>query len=175
MAGLGTGSLAGGHIADRIGRRASLVVFAAVELAVGLFGIISKPLYYDTLYTSYAYLASSAAAAAVVLFLTLLVPTFLMGLSFPLLARAVTADLYGTPRVVGTLYGSNTLGAAVGAFATTWLLIPRFGLEQSLWIAATVNAICAAAAIGLAVRTARRPAVTAANEAMVTTAETVAQ
>ena len=33
---------------------------------------------------------------------------------------------------------SGTLGAAAGAFAAPWMLIPRFGLEQSLWIAAAI-------------------------------------
>jgi predicted membrane-bound spermidine synthase len=150
MAGLGAGSLAGGHVADRLGARASLTAFAIAELVVGLFGIASKPLYYDTLYVGYADLAPSAAVTALVLFLTLLVPTFVMGLSFPLLARAVAVDLSGTPRVVGRLYAWNTLGAAAGALTAPWVLIPRFGLEQSLWIAAAGNGICAAAVIVLA-------------------------
>lgn len=47
MAGLGCGSLAGGHLADQLSRRFNLLVFAGCELAIALFALISKALYYD--------------------------------------------------------------------------------------------------------------------------------
>jgi predicted membrane-bound spermidine synthase len=150
MAGLGSGSLVAGHVADRLGARANVYAFAGAELVIGIFGFLSKMLYYDTLYTRYAHLAASETTAAVVLFATLLLPTFLMGVSLPLLARALVGSLQATPRVIGLLYGCNTLGAAAGAFTATWVLIPKMGLERSLWIAATVNLTCALAAARLA-------------------------
>lgn len=153
MGGLGAGSLAGGHLADRFGPRRSLYAFALAELLVGLFGVVSKPLYYDTLYGRYAHLASTQATSAAVLISTLLLPTFLMGVSLPLLTRALAGSLQVTPRIIALLYGCNTLGAATGAIATPWILIPRFGLEWPLWVAAAVNALCAALALGLALRT----------------------
>jgi predicted membrane-bound spermidine synthase len=152
MAGLGFGSLAGGRVADRIGPRASLWGFAIAELCVGCFGLLSKTLYYDVLYTRFPYLAATPAVAAVVLLASLLWPTFFMGLSLPLLARALTHSLGVTGRVIGALYGWNTLGAAAGAFIGTWILLPRFGLEGSLWIAAAMSLACAAAALLLGLR-----------------------
>jgi predicted membrane-bound spermidine synthase len=150
MAGLGLGSLTGGHVADRLTARANVLAFAAAELGVGLFGLVSKYLYYDLLYTRFPQLAANNAVAASVLFITLLLPTFLMGVSLPLLVRGLARTLRATPRVVGLLYGCNTLGAAAGAFAAPWILIPRFGLEQSLWIAAAINVACAALATSIA-------------------------
>jgi spermidine synthase len=159
MGGLGAGALAGGRVADRIGPRGSLWAFVAAELLVGGFGLISKPLYYDLLYVRFPYLSATPAIAAVVLFGSLLWPTFLMGLSLPLLARALTRDLDAIGGVVGSLYGWNTLGAASGAFVATWLLLPRFGLEGSLWIGAAVTFAGAAAAALLALgRTVRNGA-----------------
>jgi predicted membrane-bound spermidine synthase len=152
MGGLGIGSLVGGHLADRVGSRGSLYAFGAAELLIGLFGMSSKSFYYDTLYEQYSQLTASPVATAVILSLTLLLPTFLMGLSLPLLARALADSLGISPRVIGMLYGLNTLGAAAGAFAAPWVLIPRFGLEGSLWIAAALNLVCAALAIVLAQR-----------------------
>ena len=149
MGGLGAGSLAGGHLADRLGPQRSLWMFAAAEVGVGLFGVASKALYYDLLYTRYGYLAAAPATAAVVLFASLLIPTMLMGLSLPLLARALTPTVSVSGRVIGSLYGWNTLGAASGAFVATWLLLPRLGLEGSLWIGAAANFSCAAAALAL--------------------------
>jgi spermidine synthase len=149
MGGLGIGTLVGGRVADRLGPRGSLLAFVFAELLVGLFGLISKSLYYDVLYVRYSHLGATPGVAAVLLFLTLLLPTFFMGLSLPLLARALTSSLSATPRVIGMLYGLNTLGAAAGAFAAPWVLISRFGLERSLWIAAAVNLVCAALATRL--------------------------
>jgi spermidine synthase len=152
MGGLGIGSLTGGRVADRLGPRGSLLAFAVAELLIGLFGLISKSLYYDVLYMRYAHLGATPAVAAVILFLTLLLPTFFMGLSLPLLARALTSSLSATPRVIGMLYGLNTLGAAAGAFAAPWVLIPGFGFERALWIAAALNLVCAVLATRLTVR-----------------------
>ena len=48
---------------------------------------------------------------------------------------------------IGVLYGVNTLGAATGAFATTWMLFPRFGLAGSARFAAGLNLVAAIAAL----------------------------
>jgi spermidine synthase len=151
MAGLGTGSLVGGHLADRFGARRNLYAFAGAELVVGLFGLISKWLYYDTLYQQHSQLGAMRTVAAVVLFVTLLLPTFFMGVSLPLLARGLVRSVRASPRLIALLYASNTLGAAVGAFTAPWVLIPRFGLERSLWLAAAVNLICAVMAVRLGI------------------------
>src|SRR5688572_30568471 len=50
MAGLGLGHAAGGYVADRISRRASLLVFGGSEVAIAGFGAFSATLYYDVLY-----------------------------------------------------------------------------------------------------------------------------
>ena len=146
MVGLGLGSLAGGRLADRIGARACLWGFALAELGIGVFGLLSKWLYYDVLYVGFPYLAATPPVAAAVLLVSLLWPTFLMGLSLPLLARALTGSLGMTGRIIGSLYGWNALGAAAGALGGTWVLLPLFGLERSLWIAAAVSLACAGSA-----------------------------
>ena len=50
MAGLGFGSLAGGHVADRLGLRGRFLAFAGAELAIALFALVSVPLLHDVLY-----------------------------------------------------------------------------------------------------------------------------
>jgi spermidine synthase len=149
MVGLGLGSLVGGRLADRIGAGACLWGFSIAELCIGSFGLLSKTLYYDVLYLRFPYLAATPPVAAVVLVASLLWPTFFMGLSLPLLARALTSSLGMTGRVIGALYGWNALGAAAGAFVGTWVLLPRYGLQHSLWIAAAVSLACAGSAVVL--------------------------
>lgn len=146
MAGLGCGSLAGGHIADRLTPRQCLFLFIAAELAVGGFGLVSRSLYYDWMYFSLGTLSIPQIGMAGLVFLSLIWPTFWMGVSLPVLGRAVARSLEGAPRHVGLLYGLNTLGAAAGALATTWILFPALGLAGSLQFAAGLNALAAVAA-----------------------------
>jgi predicted membrane-bound spermidine synthase len=144
MGGLGCGNFAGGHLADRVSRAACLALFAAAELAIALFALASKALYYDLLYGKLGGAALPAPLLAFVLFLAVVWPTFFMGVSLPLLARGLTPTLDAAARVVGSLYGWNTLGAAAGALATSWWLLRRFDLETCLRIGALLNLGCAA-------------------------------
>ena len=143
MGGLGVGHIAGGHVADRVSRRASLLLFGVAELAVGVFGLFSGSLYYGVLYERLGALDLGRGAIALVLFASLLWPTFFMGASLPLLARALTDRIDRAAAAVGALYGVNTLGAAAGAIVATWMLLPAFGLEGSLRLGAALNAGCA--------------------------------
>ena len=155
MAGLGLGNVAGGKLADRLGPGSSLRAFAAAELAIGIFGFFSKFLFYDVLYSQLPQLGDNIIVATIVLFASLLVPTCLMGVSLPLLSRALTHDVGDAGRIIGSLYGWNTLGAAAGAFTTTWILIPNIGLEGALLAGAASNVLCAIGAFAIG---ARRPA-----------------
>jgi len=149
MAGLGLGNFAGGHVADRLSRTRCLALFAVAELAVGLFALASKTLYYDVLYAKLGASALPAPALGAVLFAAVLWPTFFMGISLPLLARGLTAALAAAARTVGSLYGWNTLGAATGALVTTWLLLRRIDFEGCLQLGAAINLACAASVLPL--------------------------
>ncbi len=129
MAGLGCGSLAGGYIADKVSIKMRITLFALSEVAIALFAFVSKWLYYDLLYLELNHLAKSPVVLAGVLFASLLWPTFFMGMSLPLLAKVLTRRIEGAAQVIGALYGFNTLGAAVGAFATVWFFIRAWGLK----------------------------------------------
>ncbi len=150
MGGLGCGSLAGGYVADRLSRFASLLAFAAAEAAIALFGFNSKTLFYDMLYRDFAQVAATPALVAPLLFVLLLIPTSLMGASLPLLSRALTMRVETAARTVGWLYGINTLGAATGSLAAIWWYIPRNGIDGALYAAAWLNLACAALVVPLA-------------------------
>jgi spermidine synthase len=165
MAGLGCGSLAGGFVADRLSRFATLVAFAAAEAGIAFFGLQSKTLFYDVLYGQFAQVAAMPVAAGLVLFVSLLLPTCLMGASLPLLARAMTRHVRTAARTIGWLYAINTLGAAIGAMAATWWYIPHRGIEGTLVAAAWLNLACAALVVPLAlIAGVRFPRTAAATE-----------
>lgn len=157
MAGLGCGSLVGGRVADRVTPRMSLALFVLAELAIAVFGYFSIDLYYGTLYARLGHVALGPGTIAAVLFVGLLWPTFFMGLSLPLLTRGLTTAIGHAARVAGSLYGSNTLGAAVGAMTATWVLLPVWGLEGTVLISAALNVLVAAIAapVALGWRTSR--------------------
>lgn len=152
MAGLGIGHLAGGLVADRVSRRTSLILFGVAEAAVALFGAFSAALYYGFLYQRIGHLPIAQELMPAVLFSSLLWPTFFMGASLPLLARAMTHKVEQAASAVGALYGFNTLGAAAGALVATWSLLPNLGLEGSLRVGAALNLACAVAVVPLAFR-----------------------
>jgi MFS family permease len=147
MAGLGCGSLAGGHLADRLSSKNRLLAFGIAEGIITIFALGSKWLYYDLLYLRWSVLASSPFLLAIVLFFSLLIPTFCMGMTLPILAKTFTDKIEAASAVVGYLYGINTLGAAFGALVTPWIFLRNFGFETILQIGASLNAICAIGAL----------------------------
>lgn len=143
MAGLGIGNLVGGHVADRLSARLNLVMFVVAELAIALFAFFSKAFFYDFLYQRHSDIGRSPVVLSTVLLISLLWPTFFMGVSLPLLAKALSSDVRAAASVIGGLYSVNTLGAGVGAIVTTWVLLPLLGLENSLRASVILNFGCA--------------------------------
>ena len=79
----------------------------------------------------------------------LLVPTMLMGATLPVLAGFAVRSAADTgPRIAG-LYAANTLGAAAGALAGGWWLVPDYGLRISTAVAMTLNLLVTAGAFAI--------------------------
>lgn len=138
LAGLGLGSLAGGALADRLGPRRSLFAFALSNAGIGAFAWSSLWLFYDV-YRRFASELDSAAAMFAFHFVLLVVPTTLMGLSLPLLARGAVAANREIAPLVGRLYAVNTLGAAMGSAVAGWILLGRYGFVPTVRIAGALN------------------------------------
>ena len=150
MAGLGLGSLAGGHVADRLTLRRRLFAFALSELAVGLFGAASTWILYDVLYARLGPVDLPGWGTAAVLFGVLLWPTFFMGVSLPLLSRAFAETTATASRRIASLYGWNTVGAALGSLVTVWVILRATDFRHATFLGAALNAACALAALWLA-------------------------
>ena len=72
-------------------------------------------------------------------FLALLLPTFLMGASIPLLTATLPDDSQEVNTVHAKIYGWNTLGACFGCLVSGFYLVPVFGLDISLVIVGIIN------------------------------------
>lgn len=80
----------------------------------------------------------------------LMVPmTIAFGAAFPLAVALAARDDASVSRDVAHVYTANTLGAIVGALAGGFVLVPRFGLQSSVRIAAAM-AIIGSAVVALA-------------------------
>jgi spermidine synthase len=143
MAGLGLGSLGGGALADRLGARGSLVAFALSKAGLALFGVVSLPLLHDG-YRAVAPHVDSVPLAFLFHFALLLVPTFLMGVSMPLVSRGVVQAHAGMAAQVGRLYAVNTVGAAAGAATAGWFLLGTLGFSGTVWVASALNLVAGA-------------------------------
>jgi spermidine synthase len=156
MFGLGVGSHLGGVLSLRLSPRRALVTFALVELGIGVFGALSCGLYYDVLYRRLPGLYASPWTAGVMHFVTLALPTVLMGTSLPFLVRAMVGETRTAGRTIGMLYGINLLGAAAGAWLAPWILIRLYGIRGAALWAAAANVAAGVLALSLFLRT--RPA-----------------
>jgi spermidine synthase len=150
LLGLGIGSLVAGLLADRLSRRAALLAFALCEVGIAAFAVASPWLYYDVIYRELLPLSSSRGVIFAVVFAGLLWPTFLMGCSLPFLSKAVVSEISGSAKLIGWLYGLNTLGAGVGAFVGGWYLIGTFGFDKAIYVGAALNLVVAAGGLLLA-------------------------
>lgn len=146
MLGLGIGALAGGWLADRWPQRI-LLLFAASEAGIGLFGLISV----DAIRTlGHALAGAPSALAAAVNFVVLLVPTSMMGATLPMLVAHAARRSGNVGVSIGGLYFANTLGAAAGCYVIGFVWFARFDLPSAVQGAAALNLVVALA-IALAV------------------------
>ncbi len=147
MAGLGIGSHLGGVLSARVRPIAALRVFAALELAIGLFATASCRLYYDGFGVWAAALYRTTGGSALAHLAAFLLPTTLMGMSLPFLVRAMVRETQTAPRTIALLYGVNVLGAAAGALLAPWVLIRLYGMQGAALAGAAANGCAALVAL----------------------------
>lgn len=140
--------------------RHPLKVYAAIEIGIGLLGVIvllALP-WVGGLYTAVGGPgAVGFFVRALLSAVCLLPPTILMGATLPAIARWVEA----TPRGVswlGFLYGSNTVGAVLGCLAAGFYLLRVHDTSVATWVAASLNTAVAVVAFGLALASGRSTA-----------------
>src|SRR5262249_49302526 len=153
MGGLALGAWLAGRAerrrgADTIATQSRLRIYATLELIVGLCAVVlpavlsaSTPLlawaYHDGLAPARFGLTRVVVCAALVG-----VPATAMGATFPI---AVGRYARGAADA-GLLYAANTAGAAAGAIAAGFWLLPWWGLRATTWIGVALNIAAAGGA-----------------------------
>ena len=141
MTGLALGSWLLGAMADRYDR--PLRMYGFLEILIGVSAML-VPIAFrsmEELYWSLVPALSSLAGAEVFVpfiasFAIMLVPTFLMGGTLPVLSRFFVRRPNEVESKLGTLYALNTFGAALGTLCAALILIPGFGNQiTTIWVA----------------------------------------
>src|SRR5881392_575463 len=152
MAGLALGNAIAAS--SRIRRWRPLHLYALLEVLVALLGctiVFGLPALGELLrpvwQTLWNYQPMLLGLRFIVSFLILLLPTTAMGLTLPVLIEDPMLRHTNFGRVIGFLYGSNTLGAVVGAVLGEGCLIAAFGLRGTSLVAGLASCVAAVAAL----------------------------
>src|SRR6266403_2163031 len=155
MAGLALGNAIAAS--SRIRRWRPLYLYAFLEVLVAVLGctiVFGLPMLGALLRPVWQILWNYQPALLglrfVVSFLILLLPTTAMGLTLPVLIEDPMLRETNFGRAIGFLYGSNTLGAVVGAVLGEGYLIAAFGLRGTRLAAGLARSIAAGAALMIA-------------------------
>jgi spermidine synthase len=135
-------------------REPRLSSFGLIEMWVGLAALATIPLFerlplifvrllhgFGDTFTVFLYLQIFLSA------LVMFVPTVLLGMTFPLVARLFTQSLYRVGSGVGSSYAANTVGAVLGAFAGGFILIPTIGVQNAIIFAVVMNLLIGCALV----------------------------
>lgn len=126
--------------------RRPLLAYALIELVIGLLGLCFDGIYHGLTGWAYAHLLPMLPTGQLQLVRWLLAAVLvlpqciLLGATFPLMSAGyIRLREHAEGRVLAGLYFSNSLGAAVGALASTYLLLPAVGLPGSVFAAGLIN------------------------------------
>ena len=62
----------------------------------------------------------------------MIVPTILMGMTFPLVSRIFTQDIKIVGKTIGSIYSVNTIGSILGSCVTGFILVKTLGTQKSI-------------------------------------------
>ena len=127
--------------------RGLLLSFGIVEIAIGIFGAFSVIIFgglFDLIVAIERAMPSESwwkyiFARAGGSFAVVLLPTFLMGLAFPLASALYARAGRGYGVTVGNVYAANTLGGILGSLLAGFFLLPLLGQAGSIALIALLN------------------------------------
>jgi spermidine synthase len=137
LCGIAAGSAVASLLVDR--RRRRVLLFGMVEMLIGIscvamlavFAGLPQRLSEMQLEAGYAWDRIIQAKFALS-FMVLFAPTFLFGMTFPIVVKSATSRGARVGRDIGRLYSANTFGGVLGAAAGGFLLIPLLGTHHGI-------------------------------------------
>jgi len=135
------------------------LLFALAELGVALSVILILPLY-ERLPFYFAVLANLfirvpetfwlyELTQVLICFLLMLLPTFFLGMTLPLVSQVAAQNLKRLGEDIGNVFAANTAGTLLGAIAAGLLLLPLLGIKRLIEIGVLIHLIVGASALCL--------------------------
>lgn len=146
LLGITIGSFAFIRQIDRI--KDKVLLLGILQLLLCLFVLIILPMF-DSLPSLflllYRYLPPNflnmVSIQFIVTFSAIIIPTILMGASFPVAARIYIGTVDNIGEGLGRLYSANTVGAIFGSFLTGFVFIPTLGAQKTIFLISALNLI----------------------------------
>ncbi|OQA79626.1 MAG: Spermidine synthase [bacterium ADurb.Bin243] len=153
MSGLAAGSYFFGRAADRA--KSSLALYAYIELAIAFYAVFFYRLievyknFYIFVHPYISHPASDLAFKLFSSFALIIIPTTLMGATFPVMAKIIIENMEARGRQIGLIYFFNSAGGALGCFICGFYLLYNFGSEFGLNIICALNILCGVLALAV--------------------------
>jgi len=135
-------------------RPVKLVLFGIVELGIGLYSLLliycfeKLPFFFLGLFSlTPLSFGIPIWIQFLICFLVMLIPTILMGASFPIASQIYTRSLERVGKSIGTLYFSDTIGCIFGSSLAGFLFIPVIGTQNTIFFAVFINIMLGLVAI----------------------------
>ncbi|MGK7345130.1 MAG: fused MFS/spermidine synthase [Candidatus Nitrospinota bacterium M3_3B_026] len=151
------GMALGSHVVSRRldGMRDPVKIFGLTQVGVGLFGMVSVLFFHlapDMAVSLGRSFGQMDWARNILVMLTLMgmvfiLPTFLMGVAYPLICRITIQSLGSLGRDAGLAYAVGTAGGIAGSLAAGFLLLPALGLQNGVFLVSVAALIAGYAAI----------------------------
>ena len=148
LLGIALGSTVVGRFIDT--RRALLGWLGGIQVLIGFSAILAMPILNHTTPVVQNLMGVSVDAAFpwkwmglrfVTTLSVILVPTLLMGATFPVVTKIYTRNLRKVGSALGTVYSVNTMGGVLGSVVAGFLLIPAVGVQNGIILVALLNII----------------------------------
>ena len=131
----------------KLSRSRLLRLYGLVEIGTGCY-ILLFPFYFNFLKKLSFNLPDLLIIDGLISLLALLLPTFLMGASLPLLTAAWPDHSHEIDKTHAKIYGLNGAGSALGALIAGFYLLPAWGLDLSLYFIGVLNILAGFVFVG---------------------------
>lgn len=130
--------------------RRPLLAYAIIEVVIGLLGLCFDGIYQGLTGWAYGNLLPMLPSSQLqnvrwLLAAVMVLPQcILLGATFPLMSAGyMRLQAHAEGRVLAGLYFSNSLGAAIGALASTYVMLPAVGMPGTVFSAGLINILVA--------------------------------
>ena len=141
--------------------RHSVTLFAVFQILIGIMGFLSLLLFVNynllasqlnnfiswashgfasltTGFVGIGHWRGKVFATFLMTFLIMIIPTMLMGASFPAVTQTLRFELQNVGKSIGRVYLINTIGAIIGSFSAGFILLPLIGIQKSIIFTGTI-------------------------------------